>query len=380
MAQLIPLLMLLGLGFVHSAMKYVPVVNMTANWEDAKKYCQGNHTGLAIIRTEEDYEAVGNLNLNVDVWIGLRRNTNDTNKTWKWSDEEDYVYTNWENGHDPSDPNFNSYLCVISSKQQGWRPLLCVTTSQHAVCQNVSHSTPTRKKGYKLYQTTYTQHDSEQYCKNQSMEIATITSEEEQEEFDAIASPTSWIGLKRKDENSPWKWTNGDPVPLVKHTHTGECVKLSSKTWEAVNCSTKKNFLCYEDEDPTTSYGLQFYSESKSWIGALNHCLSQNTTLVQITNQSVQDAVSQHLKNQAVSGGVWIGLERPIFGCNVDWLWYRGLTVNFTQWNSNFPTDVYKHHCGKIIKSGEPAVFTWLDASCFQKLPFICQNRTSTPG
>uniref|UniRef100_A0A667ZX51 C-type lectin domain-containing protein n=1 Tax=Myripristis murdjan TaxID=586833 RepID=A0A667ZX51_9TELE len=127
-------------------------------------------------------------------------------------------------------------------------PTLTVISVSFLQSSRVSHSTPTRKKGYKLYQTTYTQHDSEQYCKNQSMEIATITSEEEQEEFDAIASPTSWIGLKRKDENSPWKWTNGDPVPLVKHTHTGECVKLSSKTWEAVNCSTKKNFLCYEGE------------------------------------------------------------------------------------------------------------------------------------
>ncbi|XP_078023646.1 uncharacterized protein LOC144462868 isoform X2 [Epinephelus lanceolatus] len=71
--------------------------------------------------------------------------------------------------------------------------------------------------------------------------------------------------------------------------------------------------------------GLRFYPEHKSWIDALQHCHNENSALVQITNQTVQDTVDSVIQNESsLDGGVWIGLERSIFGVNVPWQWVPG--------------------------------------------------------
>ncbi|XP_044059461.1 uncharacterized protein LOC122879438 isoform X2 [Siniperca chuatsi] len=122
--------------------------------------------------------------------------------------------------------------------------------------------------------------------------------------------------------------------------------------------------------------GLQFHQEAKSWIDALEHCRSQNSTLVQITNQTVQEAVNSLLQNKTdrMQDGVWIGLERSIFGNIVPWLWISGSEAAYFAWNSSFPVDRLNNHCGKIIHVKE-SEFKGLDANCHNKLPFICQSK-----
>lgn len=128
--------------------------------------------------------------------------------------------------------------------------------------------------------------------------------------------------------------------------------------------------------------GLQFNPKPKSWIDALKDCLNQNSILVQITNQTVQDAVNLLLLNNTASmqNGSWIGLERSIFGQNPPWKWTSGLKANQTgtpPWNSSAPVDAFNNHCGKII-SVNGSNFTWLDANCHEKLPYICQVSNGT--
>nr|XP_033486357.1 lithostathine-1-beta-like [Epinephelus lanceolatus] len=121
--------------------------------------------------------------------------------------------------------------------------------------------------------------------------------------------------------------------------------------------------------------GLRFYQKHKSWIDALQHCHNKNSTLVQITNQRVQDAVNSVLQNKSgLDGGVWIGLERSIFGVNVPWQWISGERVKEPHWSSSAFVDPLNNHCGKVIHVKESQEFKWLDEDCHKELPFICQG------
>lgn len=122
--------------------------------------------------------------------------------------------------------------------------------------------------------------------------------------------------------------------------------------------------------------GLRFYQEHKSWIDALQHCHNENSTLVQITNQRVQDAVNSFLQNKSgLDGGVWIGLERSIFGVNVPWQWVSGEKVKEPHWSSSAFVDPLNNHCGKVIQVEGSQEFKWLDEDCHKELPFICQGK-----
>ncbi|XP_023867925.1 C-type lectin BfL-2-like [Salvelinus sp. IW2-2015] len=124
---------------------------------------------------------------------------------------------------------------------------------------------------------------------------------------------------------------------------------------------------------------LHYFNESKSWINALEFCESRGSksNLVHITNQTVQADVTQLLSNvELACGGVWIGLERSIFEWSAPWLWTSGdvdKVVKYREWHSCFPLNPINYHCGKMVRVGNREL-KWLDASCHQELPFICQD------
>ncbi|CDQ64278.1 unnamed protein product [Oncorhynchus mykiss] len=124
---------------------------------------------------------------------------------------------------------------------------------------------------------------------------------------------------------------------------------------------------------------LHFFNESKSWINSLKFCKSRGSksNLVQITNQTVHADVTQLLANVELQcGEVWIGLERSIFEWNAPWLWTSSdvdKVVKYSEWHSCFPLNPINYHCGKMVRVGNGEL-KWLDASCHQELPFICQG------
>ncbi|GAA6233049.1 uncharacterized protein LOC108886618 isoform X1 [Lates japonicus] len=125
---------------------------------------------------------------------------------------------------------------------------------------------------------------------------------------------------------------------------------------------------------------LQFNQIAMSWINALTYCSSQGSSLVEITNLTVWDTAQQLLQNETgLEEGVWIGLERSIFGSDVPWQWISGTVLNDTEWwNSSFPVNKLNYHCGKIIWVNETKEFKLLDGRCHDELPFICQGVTET--
>ncbi|XP_036980905.1 C-type lectin BML-2-like isoform X2 [Acanthopagrus latus] len=148
---------------------------------------------------------------------------------------------------------------------------------------------------------------------------------------------------------------NGVKIQLKRHPVSGDCLSNSD-----------------------SGNGLQFYKAPKSWIDALEHCHNQDSSLAEIHNQTVQASVNSSLLNKdSMLNGMWIGLERSIFGRNSTWKWISGTPVgNHCPWNKSYPVDALNHHCGKIIWVAELGQFKWLDACCHEELPFICQTPT----
>ncbi|XP_026049031.1 low affinity immunoglobulin epsilon Fc receptor-like isoform X1 [Astatotilapia calliptera] len=149
------------------------------------------------------------------------------------------------------------------------------------------------------------------------------------------------------------------------------CISLGSngKVRMEFNCTQEHPGSICNDTD------LQFHSVNKTWIDALEHCRQENSSLVEIYNDTVGVKVKNLLQNKTESHtGVWVGLERSIFGNNPEWKWISGSKVLYSQWNYSFPVNSLNNHCGKIITVNEAEQIKWLDANCHKKLPFICQR------
>ncbi|KAK2912616.1 hypothetical protein Q8A73_006729 [Channa argus] len=121
------------------------------------------------------------------------------------------------------------------------------------------------------------------------------------------------------------------------------------------------------------SIGLQLHPEPKCWIDALEYCHTKNSSLVRITNCELCDTVNQLLQHiEGLQEGVWIGLERSIFGCKPVWKWLSGeIHAQGVISSRENPTNNY---CGKILWDGKTNNIAFLDEDCFKPLPFICQD------
>ncbi|KAI1905408.1 hypothetical protein AGOR_G00015880 [Albula goreensis] len=127
---------------------------------------------------------------------------------------------------------------------------------------------------------------------------------------------------------------------------------------------------------PVTDY-LHYINESKTWIDALVHCEKHDSHLVHITNETVWAGVKKLVSNTTFpSKGVWVGLERNILNCSGPWRWSKGPNVNnaTAHWSPDFHLNPQFHFCGKLAKGEDVDEISWLDESCFQELPFICQD------
>ncbi|KAL3992207.1 hypothetical protein ACER0C_011832 [Sarotherodon galilaeus] len=121
---------------------------------------------------------------------------------------------------------------------------------------------------------------------------------------------------------------------------------------------------------------LEFYRENKSWIDALEQCQTDYTSLVEITNQTVNDKVKSLLQNEThLQRGVWIGLERSVFGKDRKWMWISKSKDIYPGWNRNIADS--NNHCAKMILT-EKQVIKLLDANCHDRLLFICQGEQAS--
>ncbi|XP_062339506.1 macrophage mannose receptor 1-like isoform X2 [Osmerus eperlanus] len=369
---------------IYPAKKY-SLVSEGKNWTEARAYCQQHYTDLASIHTAADLEAVTQeLRNSMGVWIGLHREG--SAEPWAWSTGENLTYFKWKHGY----PTINGYKCVFSFKST-WEQIPCNATNiKNHVCQDVHQVNGTTTKSYENIAGGTTLHmlAAQLDCESRNKTLASILNQEEQEAFDEVAQSEmlTWIGLHYNQTIDKWKWSSEEPFEALSDSLKGQknCVKYSKRKWKLGWCHQNKRFLCFDEKnavndttkDPTTSTPdyLHYYNTPKTWLAALEFCKDQHSTLVHITNSTVQKDVSQLLDSEDLPWGVWIGLERYIFQSNARWVWVSGVEVNFTQWHQCFPLNTPTLYCGKMIWDDDDDTLKWLGASCQEELPFICQD------
>nr|XP_046153149.1 aggrecan core protein-like isoform X3 [Oncorhynchus gorbuscha] len=241
------------------------------------------------------------------------------------------------------------------------------TTSPTTTSKGQSTTSPTTtSKGQSTTSPTTT-------SKGQSTTSPTTTSKGQ-----STTSPTTTS--KGQSTTSPTTTSKGQSTTSPTTTSKGQSTTSPTTTSKGQSTTSPNTTTNGQSTtSPTTTNYLHFFNESKSWINSLKFCKSRGSksNLVQITNQTVHADVTQLLANVELQcGEVWIGLERSIFEWNAPWLWTGSdvdKVVKYSEWHSCFPLNPINYHCGKMVRVGNGEL-KWLDASCHQELPFICQG------
>ncbi|ROL29812.1 L-selectin [Anabarilius grahami] len=95
-------------------------------WTEAQKYCKENHTDLATIDDQMDYDELLETvpkDFKGEMWIGLYRE--DANAAWIWSDQSKSTFRLWGSGQ----PNNygGKQFCMGTSLAGKWNDLECPT-------------------------------------------------------------------------------------------------------------------------------------------------------------------------------------------------------------------------------------------------------------
>ncbi|XP_057289710.1 uncharacterized protein LOC130612422 [Hydractinia symbiolongicarpus] len=100
------------------------------------------------------------------------------------------------------------------------------------------------------------------------------------------------------------------------------------------------------------------YTEEKYFSSAENICLREKAHLVSISN----GVENNHISKITNGAEIWIGLKKE----NLKFVWFDGYST-FRNWMFSRPTN--KGICVKMISGGG-----WVDTSCYEMLPFVCQK------
>uniref|UniRef100_A0A914CK32 C-type lectin domain-containing protein n=1 Tax=Acrobeloides nanus TaxID=290746 RepID=A0A914CK32_9BILA len=138
-----------------------------------------------------------------DIWIGLNDLT--THGNWTWVDNSGCAYRNW-------DGNQMAVAIVIP------KAFICETNNQlvQPSCRpGYSYYRPTNFC-YKVLTTLYHFPDARSHCINESGDIVSIQSPDENNFVESLLSATklefAWIGIELEFYNGQWSWADGTDV------------------------------------------------------------------------------------------------------------------------------------------------------------------------
>lgn len=115
----------MGLAGVGESKGLVFVAN-TQSWRDAQNHCRSLSSDLVGIHSAKENEAVLNVSVSQNVWIGLFKDP------WKWSDGSNSSFRNWK----PIQPDYNvdrDCVAAIFKDAGQWNDLKC-STRRNFVC------------------------------------------------------------------------------------------------------------------------------------------------------------------------------------------------------------------------------------------------------
>ncbi|XP_038845355.1 macrophage mannose receptor 1 [Salvelinus namaycush] len=397
---------------------------MKANWDSARSWCQSKGAELAVIDNQYENDFVSSYlrDLKLPTWIGLTDSL--VEGGFGWSDGVSPVlYTNWAD-KEPNNNGGREHCTAITHNHLvsgRWNDDLC--TEEHSwVCSMKKSSSmappaPTQnpcpsgyvswyKNCYKLVEEPKTWEAAQVACEQEGGNLASVDMSYDQA-FVAGAilqgKADAWIGLRRKDDSSSYKWTDGWTVffthwgPGEPSNHKAEgCVSMHADpifhgTWNDTDCNSAKAYICKtssESPPPTPApgdgkclfgwvpYGRYCYfvyngPQGYSWPEARHYCQIVRGDLVSIHSRAEVEFITK--MNYTREHNVWIGLTRDN---NFGWSWTDMQALAFLNWAPNEPNeafhqgDVGRENCVEMYPDGQ-----WNDNNCVQKRGYACRHR-----
>ncbi|XP_056271889.1 uncharacterized protein LOC130194756 isoform X2 [Pseudoliparis swirei] len=206
-----------------AAVRRYHVVDELKTMTEAQHHCRENHMDLATIRDQEDLETLKTLKrpIHSRAWIGLFYDMD--NLFWSLSNTSFYKpgemeFRRWKTG-EPNNNN-NDEHCVMMNKDGRWIDFPCGWFLK-SICFDVRGPNT-----LVLITTTMTWTEAQNYCREHHTDLASVRNMEENQMVHNLVPDRSavWIGLFRV----PWKWSDGNVVPVSKRVVKVRLEKSSS--------------------------------------------------------------------------------------------------------------------------------------------------------
>lgn len=196
-----------------------------------------------------------------------------------------------------------------------------------------------------------------------------------------------WTAGRQVVENQ-WKWINGEPFNLPRHTVANDgkvensiAVLTDQLLFQSQRPSVISNYICQyfgvscQSRDAiqlTSGCLLTSSAETLSFYAARNRCLEKGVDLAVVDNEEDLKKFQQVFSKYGKTTKLWVGLQKQ------QWKWKTNrFQEHFEVKYSNWETDEGfnpQFHCMSI----SPKEFKWKQLSCDFYMRFICQNGTGS--
>ncbi|XP_044214060.1 macrophage mannose receptor 1 [Thunnus albacares] len=361
-------------------------VSDTKSWRDAQNHCRGLSSDLVSIHSEEENEAVRNVSVSQDVWIGLFRDP------WKWSDGSNSSFRYWK----PIQPNYlegQDCVAAIFKDNGRWNDLRC-TGKRNFVCHGAKKSIATTTDQTSTHETLVTHklptnltmppNSSSQGVITFHFTVVAVSHQSNSSNFTtkeastasnlptttttttATADPLSYVNStvlnNATTEMSSMTATHLPPTTTVQVS------ALTTLTTSSQNTTQSSTLLPTENNQDLTSGNLILIQENMTWTEAMSYCREHHFDLVYITSRDIQKKVAEKARN-ATSAHVWLGLR---YTCNFDfWFWTSSATGCYQNWAPGQGSGV-KYDCGVTGAIEATGRQQWVGLPETEKLNFIC--------
>ncbi|KAF5908991.1 macrophage mannose receptor 1-like, partial [Clarias magur] len=331
------------------------------SWQEALDYCnEENRAGILNIDSEAEQEEVefelrrrrvprGSL------WVGLGPNHLSERQTGPGP------------SHCPADTHTAEAAPDYVMDSDKLRAVTMVTVSVLLLLLSVFsppvHSNITT---FHVIPVLMTQSEAREACRGKYTDLVTVYSDEDNTELYhmTMKAGAGWIGLYRGQFSE--KWSNGDPVTfsnLAGDCGTSSCcaVMKPDGSWESLQCTETKYFMCYGQGDNKDYSNYRLILENKTWYDAEHYCRGHYTDLVSIRDQHQNEEVK--IKGLNSSTSFWIGLLRD------DWQWTDGGNSAYRNWDwwSGQPR-ASTYDCVYLIGG------KWISVPCNNREYTLCYN------